>query len=77
MINLGIVGCSNLVYLSMIWPSRKVSDLCIYGIASRKYEKAKEYGKKFKISNVYENYDALFLQQVIILFCQNVFQNNQ
>ena len=65
MINLGIVGCSNLVYLSMIWPSRKVSDLCIYGIASRKYEKAKEYGKKFKISNVYENYDALFSDENI------------
>ncbi|CDM70311.1 oxidoreductase [Clostridium bornimense] len=65
MINLGIVGCSNLVYLSMIWPSRKISDLCIYGIASRKYEKAKEYGKKFKIPNVYENYDDMFLDENI------------
>jgi predicted dehydrogenase len=59
MIKLGIIGCSTIVPRAIIKPSKEVSGLELYGIASRKAENAKRYAEEYGIKVAFDTYEDL------------------
>ncbi len=56
---IGIIGCSNIAALSIILPAKVVNGIEIVAVASREYEKADMFAKKYDISKVYGGYEEL------------------
>lgn len=63
--NIGLLGCSKIAPFSMINPVKELDDICVYGVAARDVERAKEYAIKYQIPKYYKDYDELISSEDI------------
>ncbi|HEX9060125.1 MAG TPA: Gfo/Idh/MocA family oxidoreductase [Clostridia bacterium] len=64
-LNIGVLGCSQIVPRSIINPLKGVGCISAYGIASRHSENAVTYSEKYNIPNVFESYEDLLASNEI------------
>lgn len=64
-INIGVIGCAQIVERSLISPLSQVKGFNIHGISSRSASKAKKYAKEFCIPIAFESYEALLQSEEI------------
>ncbi len=62
----GIIGCGKIAH-KFAQDLSKVPNAKLYAIASRDFDKAKEFGKKYDVSNYYGNYQDLARDQEVIV----------
>lgn len=64
-INIGVIGCAQIVERSLISPISQVKGFNIHGISSRSASKAKQYAEDFCIPTAFESYEALLQSKEI------------
>lgn len=64
MITFGVIGTANIVHRFLRGAS-KCKDVCVAGVASREYEKAKAFTAAYPQLTPYASYDALFEDKTI------------
>ncbi|NLW46100.1 MAG: Gfo/Idh/MocA family oxidoreductase [Firmicutes bacterium] len=55
----GILGCAKILPISLLFPLKNIDGIKVGGIASHDKERADEYGKKYGLPFVYDNFDEL------------------
>ncbi|WP_246096079.1 Gfo/Idh/MocA family protein [Paenibacillus sinopodophylli] len=58
-IQIGVLGCAQIVERALITPISQVSGLLVHGIASRGADKAKQYASHYHIPIAFESYEEL------------------
>jgi predicted dehydrogenase len=61
---IGIIGCSNIAAMSIIFPAKVVDGIEIVAVASREYKKADEFAKRYGINKAYGEYEELMASEI-------------
>ncbi|MBS1514275.1 MAG: Gfo/Idh/MocA family oxidoreductase [Bacteroidetes bacterium] len=62
--DIGVIGCANIAMRSVIPAIKSISDFNLLAVASRSFEKANEYARKFECEAI-EGYDNLIAREDI------------
>lgn len=57
--NIGVIGCAQILERSLIGPVSQVKGFSVHGISSRSASKAKQYANDYGIPIAFESYEAL------------------
>lgn len=67
MTKIGILSTANINYNAIIRPSRRLKNIELYGVASRDYNRAKDYAQKYKFTKAFQSYDDLVNDKLVDL----------